>query len=88
MKNQTIKLKSNTVSTKWMTLRYIFALGLIALLSITSYYIVKNILTITKSSAAIINISGQEKFITHLLAKPYRKTELIKRIHSILDDKT
>jgi len=51
-----------------MTLRYIFALGLIALLSITSYYIVKNILTITKSSAAIINISGQQRMLCQRIA--------------------
>ncbi len=68
MKDPTIKLKGDTVSTKWMTLRYIFALGLIALLSISSYSIVKNILAVTKGSAAIINISGQQRMLCQRIA--------------------
>ncbi len=47
----------------------------------------KVLLTSGYASKAVAD-NGQGKFITHLLAKPYRKTELIKRIRSIIDDKT
>jgi PAS domain S-box-containing protein len=55
-------------TTKGLTLRYVFALGLIAILSLTAYYRLIKIIEAGKTSAAVINISGRQRMLSQRIA--------------------
>lgn len=54
--------------TNRIRLSYIFALSLLAILSISSYWILNENIRSEKSSAAIVNISGRQRMLSQRLA--------------------
>ncbi|MEE8432266.1 MAG: PAS domain S-box protein, partial [Candidatus Desulfatibia sp.] len=61
-------LTGNTRGTYGMTARYIFALSLIALLSITAYYSLSNVIETEETSAAVVNVSGRQRMLSQRIA--------------------
>ncbi len=62
------EVTGNTRDTYGMTARYIFALSLIALLSITAYYSLSNVIETEETSAAIVNVSGRQRMLSQRIA--------------------
>src|SRR3990167_10430567 len=58
----------NSFSTKNITFRYALALGLIALLSISAYVILHNMVASQKNTAAVINVSGSQRLLSQRAA--------------------
>lgn len=52
------------VSSRGMTLRYVVALGLVALLTITSHIVLTETLRANEGSAAVINRSGRQRMLS------------------------
>ncbi|OUD14193.1 response regulator [Thioflexithrix psekupsensis] len=56
-------------SHKKLTLTYIFALSLIALLTLTSQYLIHNTLEVQSNDSRIINISGRQRMLSQRITK-------------------
>ncbi len=54
--------------TNKMTLKYAVALGLIALLSIASYFTIKKVISSQETSAAVINVTNKQRFLCQNVA--------------------
>ena len=52
----------------YLTFRYILALGLLSILSLGSYFILKENIKDQKDSAAIVNISGRQRMLSQRIA--------------------
>ncbi|MEK6564678.1 MAG: ATP-binding protein [Candidatus Omnitrophota bacterium] len=52
----------------YLTFRYILALGLLSILSLGSYFILKENIKDQKNSAAIVNISGRQRMLSQRIA--------------------
>jgi len=52
-----------------LTLRYVFALSLIALLSITAFFTLRFAITEQESSAAIINVAGRQRMLSQRISR-------------------
>jgi len=56
------------ISTDTMTFKYLFALGLLAVLSIASYFILSENIKTQKTGAAVVNISGRQRMLSQRIA--------------------
>ena len=56
------------LSTRGLTARYMLALGLVIFLTITSHFVVKDMLRVSKGSAEIINMSGRQRMLSQRIA--------------------
>ena len=54
--------------TSKMTLKYSIALGLIAVLSIASYFTIKKVISSQETSAAVINVTNKQRFLCQNVA--------------------
>ena len=54
--------------TNKMTFKYSVALGLIAMLSIVSYFTIKKVISSQETSAAVINITNRQHFLAQNVA--------------------
>ena len=52
----------------YLTFRYILALGFLSILSLGSYFILKENIKDQKNSAAIVNISGRQRMLSQRIA--------------------
>ncbi|MEK6567275.1 MAG: type IV pili methyl-accepting chemotaxis transducer N-terminal domain-containing protein, partial [Candidatus Omnitrophota bacterium] len=52
----------------YLTFRYILALGLLSILSLGSYFILKENIKDQKNSAAIVNVSGRQRMLSQRIA--------------------
>ncbi len=55
-------------ATRWMTLRYVLALGLVAMLSTAAWLALRRAITAQETAAAIINFSGQRRYLSQRAA--------------------
>jgi len=55
-------------TTRWMTLRYVLALGLVAALSMAAWLALRQAITAQETAAAIINYSGQRRYLSQRAA--------------------
>jgi len=55
-------------ATRWMTLRYLLALGLVAALSTAAWLALRRAITAQETAAAIINFSGQRRYLSQRAA--------------------
>jgi diguanylate cyclase (GGDEF)-like protein len=56
------------VSTRFLTISYIAALSIIALLSITSHITLDHVLQTHEGSAAVVNVSGRQRMLSQRIA--------------------
>ncbi|MBM4056085.1 MAG: response regulator [Planctomycetes bacterium] len=54
--------------TKDMTLKYIFALGIIAMLSIASFFTLNKVISSQETNAAVINVTNKQRFLAQNIA--------------------
>ncbi|HWQ60951.1 MAG TPA: type IV pili methyl-accepting chemotaxis transducer N-terminal domain-containing protein, partial [Negativicutes bacterium] len=60
--------EKSAVSGHSLTIKYIAGLILIALLSLSSYFIIEHLITAEQASAAIINFSGRQRMLSQRTA--------------------
>ncbi len=56
------------ISTKIMSIKYLVALGFLAVLSITSYIFLQINTTAQRSNAAVVNVSGRQRMLSQRIA--------------------
>src|SRR5690606_24189542 len=63
-----LRAVSGRETTRWMTLRYVLALGLVAALSMAAWLALRQAITAQETAAAIINYSGQRRYLSQRAA--------------------
>lgn len=65
-----------SLSPKFLTLNYLFALSIIAILTIASHFILEQAINTNHNSAALINISGRQRMLSQRIVSMAAQYEL------------